>query len=69
MCIRDSPGGVLESARPGALLVDMSSINPMVSISLEQKLAEKGLRMLDAPDVYKRQPMVPKVVIQKSKLK
>ena len=44
-----SPGGVLESARPGALLVDMSSINPMVSISLEQKLAEKGLRMLDAP--------------------
>ena len=44
-----SPGGVLESAQPGALLVDMSSINPMVSISLEQKLAEKGLRMLDAP--------------------
>lgn len=43
------PGGVLESAQPGALLVDMSSINPMVSISLEQKLAAKGLRMLDAP--------------------
>ena len=44
-----SPGGVLDSAQPGALLVDMSSINPMASISLEQKLAEKGLRMLDAP--------------------
>jgi len=43
------PGGVIEGARSGTLVVDMSSIDPMVSREVAQKLAEKGVRFLDAP--------------------
>ena len=42
-------GGVLESARPGTLLIDMSSITPQTSIKVAQAAAEKGIRTLDAP--------------------
>ncbi|WP_121613557.1 2-hydroxy-3-oxopropionate reductase [Mesobacillus foraminis] len=41
--------GVIEGARPGSVLVDMSSIAPLVSKELAEKLAEKGIEMLDAP--------------------
>lgn len=41
--------GVLEGARPGLVFIDMSSIAPAVSIELEEKLAVKGVIMLDAP--------------------
>ncbi|GEA16391.1 MAG: 2-hydroxy-3-oxopropionate reductase [Moorella sp. (in: firmicutes)] len=43
------PNGLLEGARPGSILIDMSSIDPMVSREIAGKLAEKGVRMLDAP--------------------
>ena len=42
-------GGVKDSARPGTILVDMSSINPIASREIAQALAEKGIEMLDAP--------------------
>lgn len=42
-------GGVLEGARAGLLLVDMSSIAPLVSQEISAKVAEKGVVMLDAP--------------------
>lgn len=42
-------GGVLEGARPGALLIDMSSISPVVSKELYEAAAAKGVEMLDAP--------------------
>ena len=42
-------GGVLENARPGTILVDMSSIAPGVSQEISARVTEKGLRMLDAP--------------------
>lgn len=42
-------GGVLESAKPGTLVVDMSSIAPTVSIEIHDALKEKGMRMIDAP--------------------
>jgi 2-hydroxy-3-oxopropionate reductase len=42
-------GGVIESARPGSILIDMSSIAPLVSREVAAKLAEKKIRMLDAP--------------------
>jgi 2-hydroxy-3-oxopropionate reductase len=42
-------GGVLEGAKPGAIIVDMSSIAPGVSKEVAAKAAEKGVEMLDAP--------------------
>ena len=41
--------GVLDGAKKGAIIVDMSSIAPMVSIEVAKKAAEKGVEMLDAP--------------------
>lgn len=41
--------GVLEGAQPGSIIIDMSSIAPLVDIDLERKAGEKNIRMLDAP--------------------
>jgi 2-hydroxy-3-oxopropionate reductase len=41
--------GVAEGAKPGALVVDMSSIAPLVAREVGTELAKKGIRMLDAP--------------------
>ncbi|MEU5968492.1 2-hydroxy-3-oxopropionate reductase [Streptomyces globisporus] len=43
------PDGILENAKRGALLVDMSSITPQTSVDLAKNAAEKGIRVLDAP--------------------
>ncbi len=42
-------GGILAAARPGTLLIDMSSINPMVSQKIGAACAAKGVDFLDAP--------------------
>ena len=42
-------GGILEAARAGLTLIDMSSIAPLVSREVAEKLAAKGAAMLDAP--------------------
>lgn len=41
--------GVIEGARPGTVLADMSSIAPLTSREIADALAVKGIRMLDAP--------------------
>ena len=41
--------GVIEGARAGTLVVDMSSIAPLAAQEVAEALAEKGIRMLDAP--------------------
>ena len=41
--------GVLEGMKPGTIIVDMSSIDPNVSIELEKEVAKAGGEMLDAP--------------------
>ncbi len=43
------PGGVAEHAKPGTLLVDMSSIAPLAARDIHTKLAAQKIRMLDAP--------------------
>jgi 2-hydroxy-3-oxopropionate reductase len=43
------PEGILDNARRGALLIDMSSITPQTSIDLAKAAGEKGIRVLDAP--------------------
>ncbi|NYV78466.1 NAD(P)-dependent oxidoreductase, partial [Streptomyces sp. UH6] len=47
--VAHGPGGILRHARPGALLIDMSSITPSTSMELARAAAERGLRVLDAP--------------------
>ena len=42
-------GGVIEGAKPGSVLVDMSSIAPLASREIAAELASKGVEMLDAP--------------------
>jgi 2-hydroxy-3-oxopropionate reductase len=41
--------GILEGIKEGALVVDMSTISPVVTEELAAKAAEKGASMLDAP--------------------
>ena len=41
--------GVLEGLKEGALIVDMSTISPVVTRELAKKIEERGASMLDAP--------------------
>lgn len=41
--------GIIAHARPGTLLIDMSSIRPDVAIALQQAAGEASMPMLDAP--------------------
>jgi 2-hydroxy-3-oxopropionate reductase len=43
------PGGVAEGARPGTLIIDMSSIDPEATRALAARAAERGLRWVDSP--------------------
>lgn len=43
------PGGVIEGARPGSLLIDCSTISPNTTKAIAEKLRERGVHMLDAP--------------------
>ncbi|MEZ4708868.1 MAG: NAD(P)-dependent oxidoreductase [Caldilineaceae bacterium] len=57
-CVSDTPDveavilgekGVLETVKSGALVIDCSTISPQVTVEIAQKLAAKGVHMLDAP--------------------
>ena len=41
--------GIIEGARPGLIVVDMSTISPIVSQKVGAALAATGVKMLDAP--------------------
>ena len=41
--------GIIEGARPGTIVVDMSSIAPQAAQEVAAALAAKGVRMIDAP--------------------
>ncbi|MHC4434129.1 MAG: 2-hydroxy-3-oxopropionate reductase [Planctomycetota bacterium] len=41
--------GVLDGAKPGTILVDMSSIAPLASKEVSERASEKGVVVLDAP--------------------
>jgi len=43
------PNGVIEGARRGMILADMSTISPIVSQKIGKALEAKGVAMLDAP--------------------
>jgi 2-hydroxy-3-oxopropionate reductase len=42
-------GGVIQRVKPGAVVIDMSSINPLVTQEIARTLDVKGVKMLDAP--------------------
>ena len=42
-------GGVFASAKPGALIIDFSTIRPDVTAELARQARAKGFRLLDAP--------------------
>jgi 3-hydroxyisobutyrate dehydrogenase len=41
--------GVIHGAQPGTIVVDMSTISPIVTREIAERLGKKGIRMLDAP--------------------
>ena len=43
------PGGVLEGAKPGSLVIDMSSISPIAAQKVGAACEAKGVAFLDAP--------------------
>ncbi|MBN1310223.1 MAG: NAD(P)-dependent oxidoreductase [Anaerolineae bacterium] len=58
ICVSDTPDvqqvilgedGVIESIKPGALVIDHSTISPQVTQQIAARLAEKDAHMLDAP--------------------
>ena len=58
ICVSDTPDvrqvvlgedGVIQGARPGSLVVDMSTISPQATREIGAALAEKQIAMLDAP--------------------
>lgn len=42
-------GGIVETAKQGTVLIDMSSIDPMESRAIGSELRKRGIDMLDAP--------------------
>ena len=57
-CVSDTPdvetvvlgeNGVIHGARPGAVVVDMSTISPAATRKIAEALGEKGVKMIDAP--------------------
>ena len=58
ICVSDTPDveavlfdedGIFHGARAGSLVVDCSTISPITTQQFAEKLAEKGVQMLDAP--------------------
>lgn len=41
--------GILHTAAPGTILIDMSSISPVASVEIANQAALRGVEMLDAP--------------------
>lgn len=57
-CVSDTPDveeiilgaeGVIQGARAGSLVVDMSTISPSATRDIAAALADRGIRMIDAP--------------------
>ena len=44
-----APGGILDNAKPGQLLMDMSTVDPGTTDKLAAAAAKKGVGFVDAP--------------------
>lgn len=43
------PNGIIEGAKPGTIVIDMSSIDPVETRSIGEALALNGIELMDAP--------------------
>ncbi|MGQ9676875.1 MAG: NAD(P)-dependent oxidoreductase [Chloroflexota bacterium] len=43
------PGGIVEGAKPGLVVVDLSTISYMGTLEIARRLSERGVRFADAP--------------------
>jgi 2-hydroxy-3-oxopropionate reductase len=43
------PRGVIEGAKPGSLVIDLSTISPQATRDIASRLEERGMHMIDAP--------------------
>ena len=43
------PDGILDHAKPGSLVMDMSTVDPLITDALAKKAAGKGIAFVDAP--------------------
>jgi 3-hydroxyisobutyrate dehydrogenase len=44
-----APGALIDSAKPGTILVDMTTTSPSLAVEIYQKAVDKGVSTLDAP--------------------
>lgn len=44
-----APDGVLANAKPGTIIIDLTSADPMSTKKLSKQLEEKGIEMIDCP--------------------
>ena len=42
-------GGIIHGAKPGSVVIDMSTISPVATKTMAERLAAKGIDMIDAP--------------------
>ena len=49
LAVVEGPGGLAESMASGSVLIDMSTISPGETRGLAERLANRGIAMLDAP--------------------
>jgi 3-hydroxyisobutyrate dehydrogenase len=49
MAVAQGPDGVFATAKPGSIIIDMSTISPQVTRDLAEEAKSKGLFWLDAP--------------------
>jgi 3-hydroxyisobutyrate dehydrogenase len=58
ICVSDTPdvetvllgdNGIIHGVKPGSLVIDCSTISPQATQAMAEKLAAKGVQMLDAP--------------------
>lgn len=47
--VMSGPDGIIANAKKGSLLIDSSTIDPLVSRALHEEAAAAGLKMVDAP--------------------
>jgi len=47
--VLEGEGGVFDSAKPGTLVIDFSSIRPDVTVELARSAKDRGFRLIDAP--------------------
>ena len=49
VCMYEGDSGILSTLRPGSVVIDSSTIDPLTTKLLHEEVAAKGAAMIDAP--------------------